>query len=120
MIELEAVSYAYPDEEPVLKNVTFTVPRGQKAVLLGSNGSGKTTLLKLLDGLIFPRSGSYSYDTKAVTRRSLADRAFNRMFRKSVVLLFQNPDAMLFNPTVYDEIAFGCRQPNRSDGTSLG
>jgi cobalt/nickel transport system ATP-binding protein len=110
MIEVDAVTFAYPDEEPVLRSVSFAVPRGQKAVLLGSNGSGKTTLLKLLDGLIFPGSGSYRHDTKAVTRRSLADRAFNRIFRKSVVLLFQNPDAMLFNPTVYDEIAFGCRQ----------
>ncbi len=110
MIKVEAVSYAYPDEEPVLREVSFAVPRGQKAVLLGCNGSGKTTLLKLLDGLIFSRTGSYSYDTKPVTRRSLGDRVFNRKFRKAVVLLFQNPDAMLFNPTVYDEIAFGCRQ----------
>ncbi len=110
MIKIDAVTYGYSDERPVLRNLSFEIARGQKTVLLGSNGSGKTTLLKLLDGLIFPRSGGYWFDTHLVTRRSLGNRAFNRAFRKAVVLLFQNPDAMLFNPTVQDELAFGCRQ----------
>ncbi len=110
MVRVEGVTYGYRDGEPALRDVSFTVSRGEKVVLLGCNGSGKSTLLKILDGLIFPHVGRFWFDERAVTKRSLKDRSFSRTFRMSVVLLFQNPDAMLFNPTVYDEIAFGRRQ----------
>jgi cobalt/nickel transport system ATP-binding protein len=115
MIRIDELTYAYPDGEPVLRNLSFEISPGQKVVLLGCNGSGKTTLLRILDGLIFPQAGRYWYDAKPVTESSLKDQAFSRAFRKAVVLLFQNPDAMLFNPTVSDEIAFGLRQLGGAD-----
>jgi len=110
MIELEGVSYRYPESEPVLKEVSFTVAEKEKVVLLGANGSGKTTLLRILNGLIFPHQGSYRYGSEPVTEGRLKDRSWSRRFRREVVLLFQHPEAMLFNPTVYDEIAYGLRQ----------
>lgn len=115
MIEVEGVSHAYEKNAAVLRNVSFTVGRGEKVVLLGSNGSGKTTLLKILNGLIHPDAGAYRYDGLPIDRRALADRGFHRRFRSEVAYLFQNPDAMMFNPTVYDEIAFGPRQLGGDD-----
>jgi cobalt/nickel transport system ATP-binding protein len=109
MIELHEVSHRY-NGSPVLDGVSLSLTQGEKVVLLGANGSGKTTLLKILDGLIEPRAGSFHYLGEAITPRVLRQRDMNRRFRGEVVLLFQNPDAMLFNPTVYDEIAFGPRQ----------
>jgi cobalt/nickel transport system ATP-binding protein len=110
MVEAEALCYRYRDGEPVLQGVGFRIAAGDKLVLLGSNGCGKTTLLKLLDGLLFPQRGQYRYDGEPVDAARLKDAGFSRRFRREVALLFQNPNTMLFNPTVYDEIAFGVRQ----------
>ncbi len=109
MIEVSDLSYSY-GAQMALSEVSFCVDKGEKVVLLGANGSGKSTLLKLLDGLIFPDSGSILYDGEEVVRKRLRQRRFNRWFRSRVVLLFQNPEMMIFNPTVFDEIAFGLRQ----------
>jgi cobalt/nickel transport system ATP-binding protein len=94
----------------VLRDVSFQVGPGERAVLLGINGSGKTTLLKALDGLVFPSSGRIAYGGEPLDAVRLGQAAFRRRFRSEVALLFQNVDAMLFNPTVADEIAFGPRQ----------
>jgi len=110
MIEATHIAYRYPDGEPVLKALSFVIEEGEKVVLLGANGSGKTTLLRILNGLLFPQHGSWSYKGEQVTKRKLGGRRWGRQFRQEVVLLFQRPEAMLFNPTVYDEIAFGLRQ----------
>ena len=94
----------------VLRDVSFAVQPGERLVLLGVNGCGKTTLLKLLDGLAFATAGRVTYAGTELTSRAVDAPAFRRRFRGEVGLLFQNVDAMLFNPTVADEIAFGPRQ----------
>ena len=95
---------------PALRGVSFAVQPGERVVVLGVNGCGKTTLLRLLDGLVFASRGRVSYGGEPLDQRSLGEAAFRRRFRGEVALLFQNVDAMLFNPTVGDEIAFGPRQ----------
>jgi cobalt/nickel transport system ATP-binding protein len=97
-------------ERDVLADLSFSIAPGERVVLLGINGCGKTTLLKLLDGLLAPTSGQLRYDGHALDGRALAEPAFRKRFRSEVAFLFQNVDAMLFNPTVADEIAFGPRQ----------
>jgi cobalt/nickel transport system ATP-binding protein len=94
----------------VLDDLTLCVRRGEKLVVLGANGAGKSTLLKLLAGLVAPTRGAYEAFGAVVTPARLRERAFARDFRRRVGLLFQNPDAMLFQPTVADEIGFGPRQ----------
>lgn len=115
MIELADIRYAWPDAPPVLDGVSLGVREGEKLVLLGANGSGKSTLLKLMNGLVVPQAGRFSYCGEAVTPARLKDGAFARRFRSEVVLLFQHPEAMLFNPTVRDEIAYGPRQLGLAD-----
>jgi cobalt/nickel transport system ATP-binding protein len=94
----------------VVSGVSFAVRPGERVVLLGVNGCGKTTLLKALDGLVVPSAGAVRYGGVPVTQAALEDPGFRRRFRSEVALLFQNVDAMLFNATVADEIAFGPRQ----------
>ncbi len=94
----------------VLDDVGFELRPGERAVILGVNGCGKTTLLRLLDGLAFPDGGEVRYGGERLSPARLEEAAFRRRFRGEVALLFQNVDAMLFNPTVADEIAFGPRQ----------
>lgn len=114
LFELEGVSVELGGR-PVLRDLSLTVNRGERVVLLGVNGCGKTTLLKLLDGLTPPARGVVRYDGHPLDARALEDAAFRRRFRSEVGLLFQNVDAMLFNPTVADEIAFGPRQLGLAD-----
>ena len=91
-----------------LKDISFTLEFGQKVTLLGANGSGKSTLLKAINGLIEPREGLISLWGRNVTEAK-QDKKFRRRLRHRTGLLFQNPDAMLFNATVREEIAFGPR-----------
>src|SRR5512143_3397022 len=99
----------------VLDDVSFRIAPGERVVVLGVNGCGKTTLLRLLDGLAFPDGGEVRYAGRPLSPAAPGDAPFRRRFRAEVGLLFQNVDAMLFNPTVADEIAFGPRQLGLGD-----
>ena len=114
LLEVAGISHHFGTKE-VLADIGFSIHPGEKVVLLGCNGSGKSTLLKILDGLIAPSTGHFTYDGEAITPARLKAPDLHRRFRAEVALLFQNPDAMLFNPTVYDEIAFGPRQMGLAD-----
>jgi cobalt/nickel transport system ATP-binding protein len=61
----------------------------------------------MLDGLCFPDSGKISFRGETIDQAALEDDAFAIKFRRRVGLVFQNPDVQLFNPTVFDEVAFG-------------
>ncbi|HEV7897722.1 MAG TPA: ABC transporter ATP-binding protein [Planosporangium sp.] len=102
--------YTYLDRFPALAGVSLDVRRGEKVALLGPNGCGKSTLLKLLDGLVFPDSGSFTAFGHPVTEDNLEDEQFSAGFRSRVGFVFQNSDAQVFSPTVREEIAFGCLQ----------
>jgi cobalt/nickel transport system ATP-binding protein len=107
LLVVETASYSYLDRFPALDEVSLTVRRGEKIALLGANGCGKSTLLKLLDGLVFPDSGSYTAFDADVTEDHLEDEQFSRGFRGRIGFVFQNSDTQVFSPTVREEIAFG-------------
>ncbi len=107
VFELNDVSYSYLNEPPVLKNINLKVHRGEQIVILGANGSGKSTLQKILDGLIFPTAGTVKAFGCDLSEENLNDRQFSRDFRQRVGFIFQNSDAQLFSPNVWEEIAFG-------------
>jgi cobalt/nickel transport system ATP-binding protein len=90
--------------------LNLQINAGDSVALLGANGSGKSTLLRLLDGLYFASSGSVSFCGTALSPDTLASDDFALPFRRRVALVFQNPDVQLFNPTVFDEVAFGPAQ----------
>jgi cobalt/nickel transport system ATP-binding protein len=99
--------YAYLGKFAALAGVSLDIAAGEKLALLGANGCGKSTLLKVLDGLIFPDSGTYTAFGEPITEDSLEDEQMNMAFRSRVGFVFQNSDAQVFSPTVRDEIAFG-------------
>jgi len=115
MIRAEGIGHTFDDGFTDLRDATFQIEQGQRIILLGANGSGKSTLLKILDGLITPTTGDWYWHDRRMDRRAVRERGLARDFRRCVALLFQNPDAMLFNPTVRDEIAFGPRQLGLDD-----
>ena len=106
LFELQDVSFDY-EGVPAIDRLNLQIERGQQIVLLGANGSGKSTLLRLLSALCFPSSGSICFEGKLLTPERSRTDEFISDFRRRTALVFQNPDAQLFNPTVFDEIAFG-------------
>ncbi len=106
MINIDNLSF-YFEEQKVLDSINFNVAKGEKVVLLGCNGSGKSTLLRIIAGLYFSKKGSVKFNNKKISKKNI-----NKDFRKSVGILFQNPDSMIFNPTVKDEIAFSLKEFN--------
>jgi cobalt/nickel transport system ATP-binding protein len=106
LFELSGVSFRYHDVTAI-RTLTLQLPASTRVALVGANGSGKSTLLRLLDALYFPDAGAMTFCGEALTEERFADAAFSEAFRRRVGLVFQNPDVQLFNPTVFDEVAFG-------------
>lgn len=106
VFEVEDVTFRYRDVK-ALDHLNLTVNAGRRVALLGANGSGKSTLLRILNGLCFPDQGIVRFCGHPLTEESLQSNGFGIDFRRRVGLVFQNPDAQLFSPTVFDEVAFG-------------
>ena len=106
LIELRDVCFAY-NGQIALKHIDMSVQAGRTVVLQGSNGCGKSTLLKLINGLIYPEIGTYTFSGEQITEKKMKDSAFSKRFHQRIGFVFQNPDAQLFCNNVRDEIAFG-------------
>lgn len=113
MIKFIGVEYTYPDGTKALKGVNLTIEHGEIVGLIGPNGAGKSTLLMMIDALIFPEKGTaevFGFQVKESNAKRI---------REYVGLVFQNPDDMLFNPTVITEIAFGLINRGVSESIAL-
>jgi cobalt/nickel transport system ATP-binding protein len=104
--ELQNISFDYEGVQAV-RELSLHIERGERVALLGANGSGKSTLLRILDALYFPSAGSVSFENRPLTPEQFRSDRFTQDFRRRVALVFQNPDVQLFNPTVFDEVAYG-------------
>jgi ATP-binding cassette, subfamily B, bacterial MsbA len=97
-IHFNNVSFAYQDRV-VLDNISFTVPKGKTVALVGPSGGGKSTLMDLIPRFIEPQSGEILVDDKniqAVTMHSLRS-----------LMGIVNQETILFNDTIFNNIAFG-------------
>jgi cobalt/nickel transport system ATP-binding protein len=103
---LADIDYDYRGQ-PALTGLNLHVHAGERIALIGPNGSGKSTLMRLLCGLAFAAKGTALAFGTPLTEARFEDEAAHYAFRRRVGIVFQNPDIQLFNPTVFDEIAFG-------------
>ena len=106
IIELKNVVFDYTDENDlpvsVLDEISLSIKRGSFTAVLGHNGSGKSTMAKLLNGLNRPSSG-----TVTVNGMDTADEKHEFEVRKTVGLVFQNPDNQIVASIVEEDVAFG-------------
>ncbi|MBR0438389.1 MAG: ABC transporter ATP-binding protein [Clostridia bacterium] len=86
-----------------LKDINTSFPGGCVVAIMGQNGSGKTTLVKHLNGLHKPTSGDVRFRGTSIQGKSVAQ------ISKSVILVFQHPEHMLFEQTVENELTFCAR-----------
>ncbi len=101
------LSYRYPDGTRALEDVSLSVEENECVGLIGPNGSGKSTLLLHVNGILpekLPEDDFVSVFGVVLRHASLP------MVRRSVGLLFQDPDDQLFCPTVFEDVAFGPQQ----------
>ena len=101
VIEIENLTYSYPDGHSALYGVSLSLAHGDKAALVGPNGAGKSTLLLHLNGILACQSGRLEVSGLEITGKNL------QRIRSLVGLVFQSPDDQLFSPTVFDDVAFG-------------
>jgi cobalt/nickel transport system ATP-binding protein len=101
IVEVAGLRYAYPDGTKALDGVSFRITHGESVALVGANGAGKSTLLLHLNGCLLPAAGTVRIGDFPVTKATLA------AVRRSVGMVFQDPDDQLFMPTVFDDVAFG-------------
>jgi cobalt/nickel transport system ATP-binding protein len=107
IFELQNIGYQYIESQPALHNINLTVQQGEILSIIGANGCGKSTLLHILCGLVFANEGTIFFKNNQINEQSLKNQTFNRTFRSSIGYVFQNSDAQLFCPTVFDELIFG-------------
>ncbi|MDE6559114.1 MAG: energy-coupling factor ABC transporter ATP-binding protein [Muribaculaceae bacterium] len=100
-IKFTNVSYTYPDGYKALKDIDLYIAHGERVALLGNNGAGKSTLLLHCNGLLNATSGEVNIGGIPVTKKTISD------IRRSVGMVFQDPDDQLFMPTVEEDVAFG-------------
>ncbi|MDL4841414.1 energy-coupling factor ABC transporter ATP-binding protein [Aquibacillus rhizosphaerae] len=101
-IAFRNVSFRYGEEYPwALKNISFEIFSDEWIAIIGHNGSGKSTIAKLINGLLLPQEGEIIVDGMPVNEETIWD------IRKSVGMVFQNPDNQFVGTTVRDDVAFG-------------
>lgn len=100
-IEVEDLTFRYPDGHLALDSVSLAIAPCEKVALVGPNGAGKSTLLLHLNGILRGASGAVCVGGLPLTDANLGQ------IRAWVGLVFQNPDDQLFSPRVYQDVAFG-------------
>ncbi len=111
IIEARNVSFTYEGEDPArtlpaVNGVNVAVREGEYVCLLGRNGSGKSTLAKLFSLIFSPDSGEILINGKTVNEENMTeDELFE--IRRTVGMVFQNPDNQLVATVVEEDVAFG-------------
>jgi len=103
ILETQDLNYSYPDGTVAINGLNFKAEPGEMIAILGPNGAGKSTtflhfngILKPTKGTVFVKEKPIKYDSKSLLE-----------VRKTVGIVFQNPDDQLFAPTVEQDVAFG-------------
>jgi len=102
IIEVNQIEFSYQeDTTPALKDVSFSIEKGEWIAIVGHNGSGKSTLAKAINGLHLPQKGTVTVGGMKLSEESVWD------IRRMVGMVFQNPDNQFVGATVEDDVAFG-------------
>ena len=102
LLKLEQISFAYQENHPILKNISLSIPKGQRLAIVGKNGAGKSTLAKAICGFI-TTEGQYTSRGEDIKQESVKERA------ERVGYVLQNPNQMISTNMIFDEVALGLR-----------
>ena len=100
LLEGKGLSFSY-EKKPVLKNICFSVKRGEKIAVMGPNGAGKSTFFLNLNGVLQAGQGEIFWDGKKVEKKE------RRRLQRNVGFVFQDADSQLIASNVRAEVSFG-------------
>ena len=107
ILSFDHVSFAYSDESPlILKDVSFSIRKGEMTAIAGKNGAGKSTLCKLVCGFIKPLSGHIRINGQDADNQTIFERA------RTVGYVMQNPNQMICKAMIREEVGFGLELRN--------
>lgn len=115
LIQVSNLTYYHPGtdelQSPALREIDFSIERGEFIALIGANGSGKTTLARHLNALLTPTRGEVR-----VNGKDTRDRAAHPQIRADIGMVFQHPEDQIVATTIEEDVAFGpenlCRLPD--------
>ncbi|MBJ6746048.1 DUF3744 domain-containing protein [Streptococcus sp. 121] len=102
LAQWKGLTFAYPDRPAIFEGLDLQLRKGELVALVGKNGTGKSTLAQLLSGYL-PAQGQYFWQGQEVADQSLAERA------RQVGYVLQNPNQMISQSMIFDEVARGLR-----------
>lgn len=101
IVEVKDLHYRYAEGTSALNGVSFRITHGESVAVVGANGAGKSTLLMHLNGYLTPQKGQIRIGDIPLTKGTVTH------IRRTVGMVFQDPDDQLFMPTVEEDVAFG-------------
>ncbi|MDX8367325.1 MULTISPECIES: ATP-binding cassette domain-containing protein [Bacillaceae] len=111
IIELENITYQYPDGTDAINNISLSIEQGKKIALLGNNGAGKSTLFLHFNGILQPTSGSICFQGETLRYK----RKEIKRLRQQVGIVYQDSDSQLFSSSVYQDIKYGPKNMGLSE-----
>lgn len=101
ILKLDNIHFSYNENQEILHGISFSIKKGEMVAIVGENGAGKSTTAKLICGFEKPSSGSIYYDGKDITNETIRERA------KHIGYVMQNPNQMISETMIFDEVAMG-------------
>ncbi|CEQ12605.1 ABC transporter [[Clostridium] sordellii] len=103
LLELKNISFQYEKKNPILKDVSFKINKGEMVSIVGKNGAGKSTISKLICGFYKQTSGEIFLNNREITNDSIKERA------EKIGIVMQNPNQMISKTMIFDEVALGLK-----------
>ena len=103
ILEVKRLEFSYQENQPILKDVSFAIHKGERIAIVGKNGAGKSTLAKALCQFIKPAAGDICYQGQSIMEDSIKERA------EKIGYVLQNPNQMISQTMIFDEVALGLR-----------
>ena len=102
ILKVEGLSVSYGDNPAIIEELSFSLKKGERLVIVGKNGAGKSTLAKALCGFV-PSQGQLTYEGQDISQDSIAERS------ERIGFVLQNPNQMISQTMIFDEVALGLR-----------
>ena len=109
LFQAEGVDFTYTKGNRVLKNISLTIRKGEMLAIVGTNGAGKSTFSKAVCGFVTPQKGKLTLDGLDLAQLSIKERA------ERIGYVMQNPNQMICEVQIFDEVALGLRNRGLSD-----
>ena len=104
LLEVKGLSFGYQKSQQTLRDVSFSIGKGEMVSIVGRNGAGKSTLSKLICGFETPDAGEISLNGKPLAEENIRRRA------QHIGYVMQNPNQMISKTMIYDEVALGLQR----------